>query len=144
MKLERFKTVYILWTLTKILIGNHFSIFWILNSIQISTYKKTLKSKEKWQKRFICKTTLSGIKIFWSVLRIWSFFCGLSLFFIFVYIMFPLGVLYPEHWQLAFDYVVIACSLDSIRPGLPHWTRSICLKSATPGLTLVELPRHYY
>ena len=28
--------------------------------------------------------------------------------------VFPLGVLYPEHWQLAFDFVVIACSLDSI------------------------------
>ena len=29
-----------------------------------------------------------------------------------------LGVLYPQHSQLAFDFVLIACSLDSIRPGL--------------------------
>ena len=39
-------------------------------------------------------------------------------FFIFVYTVFPLGVLYPEHSQLAFDCVVIACSLESIKPGL--------------------------
>ena len=32
--------------------------------------------------------------------------------------VFPLGVLYPEHSQLAFDCAVIACSLESIRPGL--------------------------
>ena len=35
-----------------------------------------------------------------------------------MYAFFPLGVLYPEHLQLAVDFVVIACSLDSIRPGL--------------------------
>ena len=35
-----------------------------------------------------------------------------------MYTIFPLGVLYLEHWQLAFDFVVIACSLDSIRLGL--------------------------
>ena len=29
-----------------------------------------------------------------------------------------LGVLYPEHLQLAFDCVIIAGSLESIRPGL--------------------------
>ena len=40
---------------------------------------------------------------------------GLSLF---MYTVFPLGVLYPENSQLALDLVVIACSLDSIRPGL--------------------------
>ena len=36
----------------------------------------------------------------------------------FVYAIFPLGVLYPEYLQLAFDFVVIACSLESISPGL--------------------------
>ena len=36
------------------------------------------------------------------------------------YILFPLGVFNPEHSQLAFDSVVIACSLESIRPGLIH------------------------
>ena len=47
------------------------------------------------------------------------FFCVWpKAFFIFVYTVFPLGVLYPEHSQLAFDCVVIACSLESIRPGL--------------------------
>ena len=46
------------------------------------------------------------------------FFCGLRPFFIIVYTAFPLGVLYPEHSQLAFDCVIIACSLESIRPGL--------------------------
>ena len=45
------------------------------------------------------------------------FFVAKGLF-IFVYNVFPLGVLYQEHLQLAFDYVVIACSLKSIRPGL--------------------------
>ena len=39
-------------------------------------------------------------------------------FFIFVYSVFSFGVLYREHSQLAFDCVVIACSLESIRPGL--------------------------
>ena len=34
------------------------------------------------------------------------------------YTVFSLGVLYPEHLQLVFDFVIIACSLDSIRPGL--------------------------
>ena len=28
------------------------------------------------------------------------------------------SVVYREHLQLAFDFVVIACSLDTIRPGL--------------------------
>ena len=37
------------------------------------------------------------------------FFCGLRPFFIFVYTVFPVGV-------LAFDCVVIVCSLESIRP----------------------------
>ena len=36
----------------------------------------------------------------------------------FLYTVFPLGVLYPEHSQLAFDCDIIACSLESIRPGL--------------------------
>ena len=56
------------------------------------------------------------------------FFCVWpKAFFIFVYTVFPLGVLYPEHSQLAFDCVVIACSLESIKPGLvqgfqgPQW-----------------------
>ena len=39
-------------------------------------------------------------------------------FFHFMSIDFPLGVLYPEHLQLAFDFVIIACILESIRPGL--------------------------
>ena len=32
-------------------------------------------------------------------------------FFFFFFVAFPLGVLYPDHSQLAFDCVVIACSL---------------------------------
>ena len=43
-------------------------------------------------------------------LRPFSYFC--------VFTIFPLGVLYPEHSQLAFDCVKIACSLESIRQGL--------------------------
>ena len=43
-------------------------------------------------------------------LRPFSYFC--------VFIIFPLGVLYPEHSQLAFDCVDNACNLESIRPGL--------------------------
>ena len=39
-------------------------------------------------------------------------------FFLFVHLIFPLWILYPEHLQLSFDSVVIACSLESIRPGL--------------------------
>ena len=39
-------------------------------------------------------------------------------FFHFMSIDFPLEVLYPEHLQLAFDFVIIACILESIRPGL--------------------------
>ena len=73
-----------------------------------------------------------------------------------MYTVLTLGVLYPEHSQLAFDCVIIACSLESIRPGLvqgckapngvgsacfitswqlglPHWTWSVHLKS-TPLL----------
>ena len=46
------------------------------------------------------------------------FFVWPKAFFICVYTIFPLGVLYPKHLQLAFDCVVIACSLESIRPGL--------------------------
>ena len=48
-------------------------------------------------------------------------------FFHFLYAVFPLVVLHPEHSQLALDSVVIACSLKSIRPGLvsglqgAHW-----------------------
>ena len=36
----------------------------------------------------------------------------------FMYTIFPFGVLYPEHMQLVLDCVVIAFSLESIRPGL--------------------------
>ena len=43
---------------------------------------------------------------------------ALGLFDFCVYTVFPLGMLYPEHSQLAFDCVVFACSLESIRPGL--------------------------
>ena len=39
-------------------------------------------------------------------------------FFIFVYTVFQLVVLYPEHLQLSFDCVIVACNLESIRPGL--------------------------
>ena len=47
------------------------------------------------------------------------FFCGLrTLKNVFMYTVFPLRVLYPEHSQLAFDCTVIACSFESIRPGL--------------------------
>ena len=45
------------------------------------------------------------------------FFVALGLF-NFMYTVFPLGVSYPEDSQLAFDFVVIACSEDSNRPGL--------------------------
>ena len=46
-------------------------------------------------------------------------FCvALCLFHFFMYTVFPLGELYPEHSQLAFDFVGIACSLDTSRPGL--------------------------
>ena len=78
-------------------------------------------------------------------------------FLIFVYTVFTLGLLYPEHLPLAFDCVVIACSLKCIRKGLvqgckasngvgsaclitssesglPHWTWSVRLK-ATPAKT---------
>ena len=76
--------------------------------------------------------------------------------FYFMYTIFPLGVLYPEHLQVTFDFVINACSLDSIRPGLvqgckapnvvaktclitssesglPHWIWSVRLKSAPAG-----------
>ena len=46
------------------------------------------------------------------------FFFFLFIFSFLCITLFPLGVLYPEHSQLAFDYVIIACSLESIRPGL--------------------------
>ena len=55
----------------------------------------------------------SIFNIFNSVLTVLDIF-----FFHFMFTIFLLGVLYPEHLQLAFDFVVIACSLDSIRPGL--------------------------
>ena len=46
------------------------------------------------------------------------FLGGLRPFTFCVYTVFSLGMLYLEHWQLAFDCVIIACSLESIRPGL--------------------------
>ena len=46
------------------------------------------------------------------------FFVRPKTFFHFVYTVFAFGVLYPKHSQLAFDCIVIACSLKSIRPGL--------------------------
>ena len=49
---------------------------------------------------------------------IFCVFCGPGPFFIFEYTIFTLGVLYPEYLQLAFDSVIIACSLESIRLGL--------------------------
>ena len=74
-------------------------------------------------------------------------------FFFCVFTVFPLEVIYLEYMQLAFDCIVIACSLESIRPGLvqgckapdgvgstclitssesglPQWTWSVCLNSA--------------
>ena len=36
--------------------------------------------------------------------QLYFLFCGLRPFFIFVYTVFPLGVLYPEHSQPAFDW----------------------------------------
>ena len=63
-------------------------------------------------------------------------FCGLRPFY-FVYTDFPLGVLYPKHSQLAVDYVVIACSLESIRPGIvqgckaPNVVSQACLITAS-------------
>ena len=63
-------------------------------------------------------------------------------FFHFVYNEFPLGVFYPEHSQLAFDYAFIACSLKSIWPGLaqgcktPNGVDKACLiTSLLSGLT---------
>ena len=50
-------------------------------------------------------------------LKLIPFFVALGLF-LFMYTAFPLGVLYPENSQLALDFVLIACNLDSIRPGL--------------------------
>ena len=44
-------------------------------------------------------------------------FVALGLF-RFKYTVGPLGVFNPENLQMAFDYVVIACSLEFIRPGL--------------------------
>ena len=44
------------------------------------------------------------------------FFVALCLFPFLMYTVFPLGVLYQEHSQKAFDCVVIACSLESIWP----------------------------
>ena len=46
-----------------------------------------------------------------------ALFVALGLFH-FLYPIVPLGVLYPEHSQLTFDCVVIACSLESIKPSL--------------------------
>ena len=54
----------------------------------------------------------------YSIEIVFVFFWWPKAFFIFVYSVFPLGVLYPEHSHLAFDCVLIACSLESIRPGL--------------------------
>ena len=39
-------------------------------------------------------------------------------YFVYTRTIFPLGVLYPGHSQLAFDCVIMACSSESIRPGL--------------------------
>ena len=67
------------------------------------------------------------------------FFFGLRPF-SFLCTVFTLGVLYPEHLQLAFDCVVIACSLESIRPGLvqgcktPNGVGSACLRTSSESL----------
>ena len=42
-----------------------------------------------------------------------------------MYTIFPLRALYLEHSQLAFDFVVIACSLDFIRPGLAQGCKAL-------------------
>ena len=52
------------------------------------------------------------------VFSLFYFLCGLRPFLISLYTIFPLGVLYLEHLQLVFDFVIIACSLESTRPGL--------------------------
>ena len=54
----------------------------------------------------------------WEPERNCFVFFGPVALFHFMYTVFPLGVLYLEHLQLALDFVIIACSLDTIRPGL--------------------------
>ena len=51
-------------------------------------------------------------------ISLFLFFCSLWPFEFFVYTVFTLEVSYPEHSQLAFDCVVIACSLEPIRSAL--------------------------
>ena len=46
-------------------------------------------------------------------------------FFIFMFTIFPLKVLYPEHSQLPFDCAVIACSSESIRPGVVQGCKAL-------------------
>ena len=82
----------------------------------------------------------------------------------YIYTLYPLGVLYLEHSQLSFDSVAIACRLESFRPGLiqggkapncvsyaclitssesgfPHWIRysMYALTTPPPGLKLANI-----
>ena len=70
------------------------------------------------REKFFCCCNFTRIlnsRNLWTFL-ILLFFCGLMPFHFCVYCeVSKLGVLYPE---LAFDCVLIACSLESIRPGL--------------------------
>ena len=80
-----------------------------------------------------------------------SFFVALGLFYIHISMctIFPLGVLYPEHSQLAFltvQCVVIVCSLESIRPGLVQGCKdpngvgqACCITSLDSGLPLLNM-----
>ena len=58
------------------------------------------------------------VKVTYHSILILNFFWGPLGLFHFMKTVFPLALLYPEHSQQAFDFVVIACSLDSIRPAL--------------------------
>ena len=55
-----------------------------------------------------------------------------------MYTVFLFGVLYPDHSQLAFDFVVIACSLDSIRPGLVQGCKAPNVVGCTCLITSLE------
>ena len=74
--------------------------------------------------------------------QLYFLFCGLRPFFIFVYTVFPLGVLYLNTRNRHLTGVVIACNLESIRPGLaqgckaPNGVGQACLiTSLESGLT---------
>ena len=62
-----------------------------------------------------------------------------------MYTVFLLGVLYPEHLQLAFDCVVIPYGLEFIRPGLiqgckaPNGVSSACLITSLESVHFISI-----